>query len=52
MTPYHDLQVTTKNAAALLQFLRRVQTSDLQQTLGSPAEVVQLNAGLTRCVWR
>jgi hypothetical protein len=45
MTLNITFNVDNEEAAALLLFLRRVQPSDVARMLGSPAEVVQFNAG-------
>jgi hypothetical protein len=45
MTLNITFNVDHDEAAALLHFLRRVLTSDVERTLGSTVEVVQFNAG-------
>ena len=45
MTLNITFNVDDEEASALLSFLRRVQLSDVERTLGSPAEVIQFNAG-------
>ena len=45
MTLNITFNVDHEEAAALLHFLRRVEPSDVEHTLGSPAEVIQFNAG-------